>query len=83
MIAEGKKQKRQSHFWPCLSLLAIPFGLYFLNFLLNPTSPTRPEPRRSMVVGSGTPEMQGNVKVSIPSESPDGVNTNFEMLGER
>jgi len=27
---------------------------YFLNFLLSPTSPSRPEPRRSMVAGSGT-----------------------------
>ena len=27
---------------------------YFLNFLLNPVSPIRPEPRRSMVAGSGT-----------------------------
>jgi len=27
---------------------------YFLNFLLTPISPTIPEPRRSMVEGSGT-----------------------------
>ncbi len=29
---------------------------YFLNFLLRPTSPTRPEPSRKMVEGSGMGE---------------------------
>jgi hypothetical protein len=29
------------------------FSDYFLNLLLNPTSPTRPEPRSSIVEGSG------------------------------
>ena len=30
------------------------FGYLFLNFLLNPKRPNRPEPKRSMVAGSGT-----------------------------
>ncbi len=30
------------------------FGYFFLNFLLKPTRPIRPELKRSMVVGSGT-----------------------------
>ena len=29
-------------------------AVYFLNFLLNPASPIKPEPKRSMVAGSGT-----------------------------
>ncbi len=31
--------------------------VYALNFLLSATSPSNPEPRRSMVEGSGTAEM--------------------------
>lgn len=34
--------------------LVIDVAYFFLNFLLNPARPIRPEPRRSMVVGSGT-----------------------------
>jgi hypothetical protein len=39
----------------------IDFDYPFLNFLLNPARPIRPEPSRSMVVGSG---MGLNVKLS-------------------
>jgi Phage integrase, N-terminal SAM-like domain len=53
MITEENKQKRQSQ-------MTLPFpssnykSIYFLNFLLNPQSPSNPEPRSNMVAGSGT-----------------------------
>ena len=40
--------------------------IYFLNFLHNPARPSNPEPRRSMVVGSGTGVV--SVKV-VPAET--------------
>jgi hypothetical protein len=38
----------------CLECLKIDVGCIFLNFLLNPARPIKPEPRRSMVTVSGT-----------------------------
>jgi hypothetical protein len=55
MITEGNKQKRQSPM-----TLPFPFSsyivIYFLKnfFLPYPASPSNPEPRRSIVAGSGT-----------------------------
>jgi len=50
-----KQTKRQSQFDPAFSLLKY-ILIYFLKnfFLPYPASPSNPEPRRSMVVGSGT-----------------------------
>jgi hypothetical protein len=55
MITEGNKQKRQSQMTlPFHSLNQI--KIYFLKnfFLPYPASPINPEPRRSIVEGSGT-----------------------------
>jgi hypothetical protein len=40
---------------------------YFLNFLLSPTSPSMPDPRRSIVAGSGT-ALRSEVNVTVTGE---------------
>ena len=48
-------------------------SIYFLNFLLSPQSPSNPEPRRSMVAGSGT--IAGVVEMTILSSQKSLVPT--------
>jgi hypothetical protein len=65
MIAEGNKQKRQNQM-TLPSFFENWMSIYFLmNFFLPyPNSPSKPEPRRSMVAGSGTTVGSGIVVVS-------------------
>jgi hypothetical protein len=48
------KKERRSDESPRLSRSTIILDHLFLNFFLNPASPTNPEARSSMVAGSGT-----------------------------
>ena len=45
-------KKGRANFDPALALCQLDID-YFLNFFLNPTSPTRPVPSKSKVEGSG------------------------------
>ncbi len=49
-----RAKKRQNHFWSCLRSKRWWDVVYLFNFFLNPQRPSKPEPRRSMVAGSGT-----------------------------
>jgi hypothetical protein len=44
--------------------------VHFLNFLLKPIRPTRPEPRSSMVEGSGTGEISFEVNLKSSKFPP-------------
>jgi len=59
----------------------------FLSFFLQPTSPSKPEPRRSMAVGSGTGS-SGTKKMTTamlegsPAIITDEVNRCLEKVGK-
>jgi len=55
------------------ALLCFNFDVcYFLYFLLNPARPIKPEPKRSMVAGSGTTVTDPLRKIGEPTGAPVG-----------
>lgn len=76
-----QESKKRGHFVPPVSFCKRRIRIYLLNRFLNPMSPNKPEPRRSMVEGSGTgAALSARVRVMVPytTADPGVVNQTFD-----